>query len=460
MAGIFSGLELAKRALLSHQYTLNTIGHNVANAATPGYSRQRVGLVAGDPLRSGAGLIGTGVNIAWVRQSRDLFLTTQYRQENDQLGQWSSTERAMTAVESIFQEPSELGLNSVLSEFFAAWHTLSQNPESSASRVAVLEQTTTLVNTFHQLSRRLSDLERSLDQEVAGKVSQVNQMSSELAGLNRDISRQELSGSSANDLRDRRDLLIDQLSSLVNVNVLENGQGSTRIFLGSMEIVGGTSYTELSTKTVSAGTQSRTTIVWKSSTLTVNIKGGSMSGLIDARDNLIPQFRAMLDELAGGLVAQINSLHTAGTGLDGTTGNEFFAPGGVTAATIGLDNSVLGDLNKIAASQAGAVGDNSNAIAIANLQNALVLNNSTTTFSDHYAKLISSVGRRSAEAMDARSNAALVVEQIEFSRQSVQGVSLDEEMIELIKAQHAYDAAARVLTTVDHALDTLMGLIR
>jgi flagellar hook-associated protein 1 FlgK len=347
-----------------------------------------------------------------------------------------------------------------MGEFFATWQTLSQNPESSASRAAVREQATTLVNTFHHLSRRLSDLERSLNQEVTGKVSQINQMSSEIAGLNREIGRHELSGTAANDLRDRRDLLIDQLSGIVNVNVLENAQGNARVFLGSMEIVGGTAYTELSTMSVNAGTQSHSEIVWKNSTLTVDIKGGELTGLLEARDQLVPSFRAMLDDLAGALVAQVNALHTSGTGLDGTTGDEFFAPGNVTAANITLDNSVLGDLNKIAASQSGAIGDNANAIAIANLQNALGLNNNTSTFSDYYAQLVSSAGRRSAEAMDAKSTSELVIQQIEFSRQSVQGVSLDEEMAELIKAQHAYDAAARVITTMDRALDTLMGLIR
>lgn len=458
MAGIFQGLEVAKRALLSHQYSLMTIGHNIANASTPGYSRQRVHLSTSDPFRSTAGMMGTGVRVASVRQVRDLFLTDQFRRGNEQLGRWDSLQRAMGEVENILREPSDIGLNAVLSEFFSAWQTLSQNPESTAARIAVREQATTMSNMFHQLSRRLSDLERNLDQGIGGKVNRINQLSLEVSQLNLQITRTEVAGQAhANDLRDRRDLLIDQLSMVANVTALEGRTGSVRVFLGTMEIVGIESYNSLATKTTGAGTLTRQTIVWKQTTLMVELRGGELAGLIEARDELVPAYRSMLDDLAAAIVAQVNALHVSGSGLDGTTGRNFFDPNGVTAATIGVGSDVRNDLSNIAASQSGAVGDNTNALAIGNLQDALTLNNGTSTFSDYYAEIVSSAGRRSAEAIDGRTNANLVVQQIEFSRQSVQGVSLDEEMVNLIQAQHAFDAAARVIATVDQILDTLIN---
>jgi flagellar hook-associated protein 1 FlgK len=457
MSSIFQGLELAKRALLSHQFSLTTAGHNIANASTPGYSRQRVNLKSTDPFVSLVGVVGTGVRVASVRQVRDLFLTEQFRQGNDQLGRWTAMERALTEVENVFNEPSDIGFNSVLNEFFAAWQTLSQTPESTASRASVREQAATLVNTFHQLSGRLDDIEQSLDREVSGKVDYINQVSVEIAELNREISRYELGDKTANDLRDRRDQLIDELSQVVNTNVIETSKGTARVFIGAMEVVGGTSYTELATATVSAGTMTHSNLVWKGSSLSVDIQGGELNGLIETRDEIVPAFRAVLDDLAAAIVSEVNAQHRAGTDLDGATGNDFFDPEGVTAATIRLDTALANDLNRIAASLSGAVGDNANAIAIANLKDLLTLDGGTSTFSEFYAQLVSSTGRRSAEATDARTTSEMVVEQVEFSRQSIQGVSLDEEMAELIKAQHAYDAAAKVVSTIDHALDTLIN---
>ncbi|HUU44626.1 MAG TPA: flagellar hook-associated protein FlgK [Acidobacteriota bacterium] len=457
MSSIFQGLELAKRALLSHQYSLTTAGHNIANASTPGYSRQRVQLTATDPFISTVGAVGTGVRVATVRHVRDLFLTGQYRQTNDELGRWTAMERGLREVENVLQEPSDIGFNAVLSEFFASWQTLSQNPESSAARAAVREQAATLGNTFHQLSRRLTDLERAVDRDVSDKIAYVNQVTVQVANLNREITRGEVGGQMANDLRDRRDRLIDELSQVVNVSTLETTKGAARVFIGAMEIVGEVSYTELDTRLDAAGSLTHATIIWKDSALSVNVQGGEIGGLLETRDQLVPAYRSMLDDLASAIISEVNALHTTGTALDGTTGNFFFDPMRVTAADISLDSAVMGDLNKIAASQSGAVGDNANAIAIANLQNLSVLNGNVATFADYYAQIVSSAGRRSAEAIDARTNAEMVVEQVEMSRQSVQGVSLDEEMADLIKAQHAYDAAARVITTIDHALDTLIN---
>jgi flagellar hook-associated protein 1 FlgK len=457
MSGILQGLELAKRALMSQQFALTTTGHNIANADTPGYSRQRVNLEATDPMVSTIGRIGTGVRVASVQHLRDLFLTGQYRQGNDQLGRWSSMQSALSEVENTLREPSDTGFNSVLSGFFNAWQLLSQNPESSAARASVREQASTLVNAFHQLSNRLSDLERSLDNGVATQVAEINETAAELAQLNRQIQRSELGGQSANDLRDRRDQLLDELSQHVNVNVIAQGNSITRVFLGSMEVVGQDSYRALGTRTVGAGTLTRTAVVWQGTLTEVTIQGGELSGVMAARDEAVPEYRDMLDQLAGAIVSSVNALHATGSGLDGTAGYNFFDPTRTSAADIALSAAVTGDLSRIAASQSGEVGDNANALAIANLQNALAMNGDTSTFADYYAQLIGTIGTRAKEATDAKENAGLVVEQIEFSRQSIQGVSLDEETANLIRSQHAYAAAARVVSAVDSALNTLIN---
>lgn len=457
MAGLFQGLELGKRALISHQYQLTTAGHNMANVSTPGYSRQRVSLAATDPMISTVGRFGSGVRIAAVNQARDFFLTAQYRQGNDQLNRWSARQKAMGEVENIFQEPSPEGFNKTLDDFFSAWHTLSQNPESSAGRAAVREQAALVVNAFHQMSNSLSDLQKSLDDQVGGMVTKINGLASNIAELNRQIARSELGGDKANDLRDRRDQAIDELSQYADVHVIEMKNGVARVFIGSMELVEQNSSNPLATITSGNGDQTKTTVVWKGGSSPVTVAGGELAGLIESRDDLLPQYRTQLDNLAAAIVQQVNTLHQTGTGLDGVTGRNFFNAAGTAADTIALSSDVTSDLNRIGASLSGGPGDNAIALSIANLQKSLTMDGGTSTFNDYYAQIVGAVGVRSSEATDAKTNADLVLQQIEFSRQSIQGVSLDEEMTNLIEAQHAYSAAARVISTIDSAINTVIN---
>ena len=457
MAGLFQGLELGKRALIAHQYALTTAGHNMANVSTPGYTRQRVNLAATDPMVTSIGRFGTGVRISSVLQVRDLFLTAQYRQGNDQLNRWSARQQAMNEVENVFQEPSEEGFGKTLDSFFAAWQTLSQNPESSAGRAAVREQASLVANAFHQMSNRLSDLEKSLDDQVSGLVTKINSLGENIAELNHQIARSELGGGMANDLRDRRDQLIDELSQYAGVHTIEMKNGVARVFLGSMEFVEQSSFNPLATATSSAGDQTSTDVVWQGGGAPLLVGGGELAGLLEARDELLPQYRSQLDELAGAMVQQVNTMHRTGYGLDGATGRDFFTSSGTTADTISLSSDVQNDLSRIGASLSGGPGDNAVALSIANLQKSLTMNSGASSFNEFYAEIVGTVGVRSSEAIDAKKTAELVLQQIEFSRQSVQGVSLDEEMANLIAAQHAYSAAAKVVATIDSAINTVIN---
>ncbi|MBI5868115.1 MAG: flagellar hook-associated protein FlgK [candidate division Zixibacteria bacterium] len=457
MAGLFQGLELGKRALISHQYELTTAGHNMANVNTPGYSRQRAVLAATDPMISTVGRFGSGVRIASVNQARDMFLTAQYRQGNDQLNRWGARQKAMNEVENIFQEPSSSGFSKTLDSFFSAWQTLSQNPESSAGRAAVREQASLVVNAFHQMSNSLSDLQKSLDDQVGGMVTKINGLAANIAEINRQVARAELGGEKANDLRDRRDQAIDELSQYADVHVIEMNNGVARVFIGSMELVEQNSSNRLATMITGNGDQTQTTVVWQGGTSPVTVAGGELAGLIESRDQLLPQYRAQLDELAAGIVQEVNTLHRTGYGIDGATGRDFFTATGITADTISVSADVTNDLNKIGASLSGGPGDNAVALSIANLQKTLTMDSASSTFNDFYGKIVGAVGVRSSEANDAKTNADLVLQQIEFSRQSIQGVSLDEEMANLIAAQHAYDAAARIISTMDSAINTVIN---
>jgi flagellar hook-associated protein 1 FlgK len=455
---LFGGLEAGKRAILSQQYNLTSIGHNIANVSTPGYSRQQVLLESTTPYEDANGKYGTGVQIATVRQIRDLFLTTQYRDENAQLGRWDAMDRTMSQVESIFMEPNENQLNDLLNNFFNAWQNLTTAADSQTARSAIREQALLLINGLQQASQRLSAVIKNLDDDVSARVSELNQMASEISNINREIAFMELDGNTANDLRDRRDYLIDQLSYKVDVTQIEESTGAARVFIGAMEFIGSGHYTALGTETEATQTMTIRQIVWQGTGTQLGSIGGELASLIEARDAVLPEYITQLDSLVYRLVTEVNALHRTGYGSNDQTGINFFDPNRLTAATVDLSQEVKNSLANIAASSAAASpGNNTIALGIAQLKSAQVLNNGSATMSEFYYSLIGLIGTRAEQAKDTKDNYDLVLEQLEFSRQSVQGVSLDEEMANMIRAQHAYDAAAKVITTIDHAIGTIVN---
>lgn len=462
MAGLFDGLEMGKRALSTHQLSLNTVGHNISNVNTPGYTRQRVNTTTTHPQKHPSGLVGTGVKAVDIVQIRDLFLNRQFRENNKALGQWTSMEKTLTQIESIFTEPNRDSLSDLLDHFWTSWSDLANNPESMAARTALVEHTNLLTSGFNRLYRQMSELSKSVDNDVVMTVQKVNDLAEEIASLNQQIARAELGGQKANDLRDKRDLIIDELSQYVDVNSVERKNNTTTVYIGSLAIVDGVTSFKIGTRKTVSGESTASAIVWAGTTKEIKNLNGELLGMVETRDRILPDYMAKLDEMAQALIAQVNGLHQTGFGLDGSTGLNFFDPLKNGAATIAINFSIANNVNKIAASQGGEVGDNLNALAIADLRYSQVLSRGTATLSEFYNSLIGELGIDSSKAQGLKENFELLLNQIENARQAVQGVSLDEEMAQMIKFQHAFDAAARVITTMDEALVTViqdMGLV-
>jgi len=454
---LLGGLEAGRRALMSHQYELTNIGHNIANVNTPGYSRQQVMLDTTPPYESTEGKFGTGVRVATVRQIRDYFLTAQYRKESESQGRWQSTDRTMSQVENVLLEPSENSLNDLLNGFFNAWQQLTTAADSQTARSTLREQASLLINGFHQASRRMDDIIENLDDDIVARVGELNQIAGTVSEINRQISFAELDGNTANDLRDRRDKLIDELSSKVRVQVIQERSGAVRVFIGSMEFIGNGHYQPLGTQVESTGNRTIHQIVWAGSKTRLAEFGGELDALIEARDEILPDYIRRLDTLAGSLVRQVNAQHVNGYGANNRTGINFFDPSGTTATTINLSQEVTDDVSGIVASSlADSPGNNEIALAIAGLKSALTMDNNAATFSEYYASLVGLVGVQARQAADSKENYDLVLSQLESSRQAVQGVSLDEEMTNMIRAQHAYDAAARMVVTISEAMSTIV----
>lgn len=442
---------------MAQQLSLNLTGHNIANVNTPGFSRQSAIMSTNMPMFSTLGSLGTGVEVTEIRRLRSFFLDQQYRSESHKLGQWGFLSQTWNQVESIYNEPNETGLSGTMDKFWNAWQDLADNPESESARVAVREQGIMLADSFHHLSGQLKDLRDSLDKDIGIMVQQINSTAEQIASLNQLIATAELTGHTANDLRDRRDYLVDQLSGWINVGTIEQDNGSLTVLIGGMALVDGNSSLSLGLETQSSGSTVTSRIFLEGTGIDIARPGGVLEGLIEARDEIVVERQEELDLLARGLVMAINEVHRTGYGLGDETGVNFFDPDTTGAADIAVDSMIIQDVNYIAASLNGEIGDNSNALNIASLRESLKMKGGQVTFNEYYSSMIGKIGIKAQEASNVEKNQMALIFQIENARQSLSGVSLDEEMANLMKFQHAYEAAARVISVMDSALDTIIN---
>ncbi|KHD86417.1 flagellar hook protein FlgK [Heyndrickxia ginsengihumi] len=423
MSSTFSGLEIAKRAMAAQQSALYTVGNNVANANTEGYTRQRVNLTPTDEYPTVArnrpqmaGQIGTGVEAGSVQRVREKFLDVQYRDNNNTLGYWNARSDSLSQMEDVMNDTSDSGLSNTLEDFWESIQDLSTNPEDVSARSVVIERGETVADTFHYLSQSLSTIKSNLGSEISVSVNDINSILKRIGDLNKQISQQEVNGYLPNDLYDQRDNLVDQLSSYLNIKVstqssggqspamadgiynitLENGDGQ------EISLVQGSSY---STLQVQNGVDSdgdgvldappadgeMTGIVVGDTTLSfadangnVTFAQGKLRGSIESygyqytnsagntvATGIYPDALDQLDQLAYTFGTVFNAVHEKGTDLDGNTGNDFFTFDGLTDYH-GAANALKVDPNmtysKVAASANGDSGDGTNAINLGNIE--------------------------------------------------------------------------------------------
>lgn len=469
----FQGLEIAKTGLFASQQALDLTGHNISNANTPGYTRQVIDLSAIAPS-STFGMydqwgkaIGHGVNVDGYRQIRNQYLDMQYRRENKTLGEWETKSETLSAIESIFNEPTDSGIRTVLDDFFNSLQELSKNPESLTVRAEVRERGIALTDTLNSVFQHLDDKENELNNTIVSRVSEINSYADRISKLNNEIYRFELTGQTANDLRDQRNLLVDQLSKIVNITTYEDSNKNFRIDIGGQALVDGNNAYTMSVDEKGA-------VKWDLAGTDVNPSSGILKGLLDMRDGDgtngikgIPYYKEQWNMLAYNIATVFNAAHKAGYGLDSTTGVSFFNitgsynPSAEYAHDIKVSSDILADngLQKIAAAGDAAAlpGDNSNAIKLIALRDQGVVGLNGASFDDFARSLISNLGVDAQQANMMKQNQDVMVKQVDLNRQSVSGVSLDEEMTNMIKYQKSYAASARMITTMDELLDTLIN---
>lgn len=449
--------------MYTSQTSLYATNNNISNVNTPGYTRQQAISCDMSPRVEGSYQIGTGVDIQEIRQIRSSFLDESYRTENSTLGYWEAQAGVINDIEPLLGSFEEYGLYSSIDNFFHAWDELSKNPESMAARAMVVEYGVAFTDTVNQIDEQLTNIEQDVCTQIAYTVDEVNSIAEDIAELNEKILECETMGLDANDYKDQRNLLIDELSYLVEIDTVEQPNGMVNISVGGAYLVNGNDANKMKVE-FSDPSGSNIEVKWEDSNEDVRIEDGRLKGLMDCigPEGTINQVREDLDTLVYTMATEINTIHSSGYGLDGSTELDFFVP--IDASEpIGMGNIMvnpeLDDLNKIATSGSGEAGDGTIAKEIVDLRSeeCFEFEGVYMNIDEYYISTTTSIGTAGKEATTFATHQRSLVNQIQFQRQSLSQVSLDEEMTSMIIYQQAYNSNAKVFKAMDEMVDNIIN---
>lgn len=572
MSGILGLMDIAKRALAATQLGVEVTSHNISNVNTPGYSRQTAIFETSMALPSPYGPLGYGVKVLGIERAFDSFTVAKLDENTSYLAYQKSLKADLEQVGGLFNETQDGGLSNLMSGFWNAWNALADNPSGSGERQALLTQAQNLADGLSSRADQLVTFRTSVTQRISPTIDKINSHIARIADLNREIKATETPEQQANDLRDQRQMEINELSDLVGIRYYTTGDGTINVTLtNGTSLVESVNAWKLRSEITPADTVS---VIWQGpggveEDVTSGLSGGQLSAQIAIRDTLIPQYQGELDDLAKEFIAGVNAQHSQGVGLEmlstatssyfvntadlaqplvnnpslafgdritaGTfnvhvedgSGASLATPINITAATtlndlatalnavpnlsasivtsgnenrlqitadpgytfgfsedtsnvlmalgvntffkgdnaygMGVNDALASNTNLIAAGQidpttgAHPVGDNSNALNLADLANQAV-GPGGLTFADAYRQIVSGIGLKAEQAGNDQNYYQGLVDQFTQLRDSVSGVSLDEELTNLLKFQRAYQAAAKMVTVADELFQTVLTL--
>lgn len=445
-------LSIARSALLVQKRAMEVTANNVANAQTPGYTRQRLEIMAQNAVHTADGMIGRGVTSGLVQRTRDSFYDDTFRREAGLFSQSSTLQEGLRQIEDAIGEPSDVGLSAAIDRLFHSFSDLANDPSSPSARDLVCQAGDRLAKQLNQLDTRLTISSSDAMSRLDAEVGQANELLRRIGKLNQDILA--AGGQSAVDLQDQRDLAIDQLSGLMSVKVVRHDDGTVTVMGEESNLVDRVIPTQLSL----TGSPPALSVVDSGGT-PVNRIGGSLGGSLDMVNNRVPGLRSQLDQLAANLVSQVNAIHRGGYTATGVTNTDFFDPSKTTAGGISLTSALLGSSMAVAASGSSRTGDGSVALQLAQLGNTGIAGLGGRSFRDFYSGVAASVGLAASGAESDTTVQQSLMEQADQQRTAVSGVSVDEEMINLMAQQQAYGAAAKIITMADEMMQMLLQTI-
>ena len=480
MLGLFGTLNMAARSLQAQMAGVEVAGQNLANVNTPGYSRQRV-IIQSDPaIQTGIGPEGTGASVQSIQQVVDTLLNGQIQTQASLSGYWNSQQGTLQSVQTALNDylssaqntsgtssagtgASSNGLSAKLGNFFNALNAVATSPASPDARQAVIGAAQSLASTFQQINTRLTTLNGDLDKSLDSQVLATNQLLTDIAGLNDQIANaQNINGGTANELLDLRQQKLEALAGYLNFQSSTAADGSVTVtaLTNQMLISGNQVVNGLKTVLNASTNQLHVFTTGTNNVLTgvpFGLTSGSLESTVDTRDGALTTLQTNINSLASNLIAQVNTLHSAGFNLAGGTGAGFFTGG--NAAGIAVNQSLVADPSLLqASSAAGMNGNGSVAAAMAALASTSLVALNNQTFSGSYAQSVAQLGTSLKNANDQVASQASVAGMLSGQRSSVSGVNLDEEMTNLMTYQRAYQASAHLVTTVDQMIQTLLAM--
>lgn len=459
---LISAMNPGLSGILASQKNVEVTGNNIANVNTPGYSRQTAPQSPAATVNIRGLNIGQGVEIKEVRREYDRFVAGQLRDQNSLLGEESAKSGPLAELERVFGIGKE-ALAGEIEGFFGAWHDLAENPSGSVERERVLYEGENLLDSFAHTETELARITQNINHSLKAEVNDINHRLREVARLNRSIKQKEALGYAAHTDRDARDLAVKELSGMMGVQQFDSGEGQVGLQLpGGISLVQGAN-----AATVEYSYDDNGNVIFRVAdgdvtryTARGNF-GGEIGGMLDVRDHFIPDIRGEVRSLRDTIVVDVNAVHEEGYDLDGETGTGFFHVGrdaddNITGVEVGIAST-----REIAAAgqEGGAPGDNENAIAM----HALMTKrgeDTNETYPEHYSRIAAMVGTETRRNNMARDGAADTMNQLENQRESIVGVSIEQEMINLIMFQKGFEASSRYISTIDEMLGTIIGMKR
>lgn len=454
MPTIQSTLSLARRALIAQQAAMAVASNNIANVNTPGYARRLVTFTPLGGSKNDNGRWGGGVELTNIRSIRDPFIEQQFRRSLGESAWYQTESRNLALVEGMLGGLGDTGLVASLDRFWNSWHELASDPTSDPQRATVRESARNLTNQMRNIQNRLFSQEEMIAEEIETKISRVNTIIAEIANLNRQMLQARVDVS---EMGDQRSILLDELSSLTGAEYRMLDNGAVTVYIGGVNIVERTNYREIEQRPDVDG--SRGIFIKDVGNTRIDIRAGEIGALEEVRTEDLGEMKRQLDEFALTLVSVVNNIHVNGFGKDGNNGRFFFNPNTTGMKDIALDPEIEDNLDAIAASMGANGSDNEIALAIAEIQTSVYMTEGGVNLGDAMRSLMTWVGARVANAEDLAKGSELAVQQIASWRDSVSGVSLDEEMTEMVKYQHAFNAAAKVINAMDNMMNTLLTII-
>jgi flagellar hook-associated protein 1 FlgK len=457
MAGLGSILNTAFKSLEASTMGLSVASNNIANAATPGYSKQRV-IFAEAPNIGDKFLSGSGVSVVKIEGLREQLIDGRLQQEISAKAGFEQLADTLGEIEILFNDGGDTGMLPEITDFFNSFHTLAMDPVSTNFREEVRIKADNLAQAFQIRGGALRQLRLTADSGIKNDVAHINTLTSQIGGISTQIIKSEAGGQVANDLRDMRGELVREVSEFLDVLELESSSSYQLHAVGGLMLVlNGTTVPLTANSSSSTGF---TEIGIGTADVTSSLKSGRLHARVDVRDKFIPDYLSKLDELAYDITQQVNQIHSASYDASGNTGVDFFTTLGSSADAarlIGLSPTVASDVSTVAASAGAGGTDNQAATAIGNLLHASGTKGSPV---DQYRQLVFKLGNDVQTTQGETSEHAALLTQLQNRRDSFAGVSVDEESMQILQFQRSYQASARMIQVIDNLLETLIALGR